>query len=369
MKGLRHIKRPLLLPLSCLYWIIVSVRNLLFDLQILRSKSFCFPIISVGNITVGGTGKTPHVELLIRMLTHDFQLAVLSRGYKRKSKGFNLATRHSLVSDVGDEPLQIKTKFPEIQVAVDNHRVHGVKKLLKIRHKPEVILLDDAFQHRYIHPGLSILLVDYNRPVFDDCLLPAGNLREPWKNNKRADIIVVTKCPSSLLAFDRARFSEKLRLHLKQHLYFTSYAYGSPQPVFAHKKKKNEVITFKQLRKAHASVLLVTGIADPRPVLQFLQQNVHIKDSLFFPDHYEFKPQDLQRILNHFQSLPGTEKYIVVTEKDAVRLQELEPDEVLKKALLYVPVEVKFLAKGEKPFFKHIEKYIRKASKSEWLVK
>jgi tetraacyldisaccharide 4'-kinase len=362
MKVLENRKRPLLLPFSCLYWIVVRVRNLLFDLKILRSKSFCLPIISVGNITVGGTGKTPHVEMLVRQLKHDYQMAVLSRGYKRKSTGFMLATRRSAVSDIGDESLQIKSKFPEIQVAVDNHRVHGVKKLIKINRRPEVIILDDAFQHRYIKPGLSVLLVDYNRPVFHDYMLPAGNLREPWKNSRRADIIVVTKCPSGLLPIERVHFSEKLRLNPKQDIYFTTYSYGSPQAVFTGKKRKNDGFTFKQLRKSHAAILLVTGIANPGPVLQFLDQTLRVHDSIFFPDHHEFTQHDLQLILNRFHSVPGAVKYIMVTEKDAVKLREMDLDEILKKALLYIPVEVKFLAKGEKPFFKRIEKYIKKPS-------
>jgi tetraacyldisaccharide 4'-kinase len=319
------------------------------------------PIISVGNITVGGTGKTPHVEMLIRFFKDEYRLAVLSRGYKRKSTGFVMASRKSFVSEIGDEPMQIKTKFPEIMVAVDNHRVHGVKKLLMLKHRPDLIILDDAFQHRSIKPGLSLVLVDYNRPVFHDHLLPAGNLREPWKNSKRADMVVVTKCPDSLSPVERARFSEKLRLRPNQDLYYTAYSYGSPLAVFPHRKKKDNGQTFKQIRKSHAGILFVTGISDPRPVQRFLENTVHGFDSLLFPDHHSYDGNDLQLIASRFQSLPEIEKYILVTEKDAVKLREMVMEDYLKRALLFVPVEVKFLAKGEKPFFKRLEKYIRKA--------
>jgi len=363
MKGFGFRLRTLLLPFSFLYGFVILVRNLLFDTNLLPSTGFRIPVISVGNITAGGTGKTPHIEWLIRQLKNDYRLAVLSRGYKRKTRGFLLVSRHSLVSETGDEALQIKTKFPEIKVAVDSQRVRGVKKLLKIKGKPEVILLDDAFQHRYIRPGLSVLLVDYNRPVFHDHLLPSGNLREPWNNSKRANFIIVTKCPAGLLPVERMLFASNLRLHPKQDLYFTTYSYASPQPVFRLKKKRTSSVTFKQLRKSNAGILLVTGIADPRPVLRFLKGIVHVHDTLFFPDHHQFSAGDLQLISRHYYSIPATEKFILVTEKDAIRLQEMEIDRNMREAFLYIPVEVKFLAKGEKPFYKRIEKYIRKTSK------
>jgi len=361
MKSIRQIKRPLLLPFSLFFWIAVMIRNLLFDLHILRSRSFCQPVISIGNITVGGTGKTPHVEMLVRFLKHDNKLAVLSRGYKRKSAGFILATGHSRLSDIGDEPLQIKMKFPDIHVAVDSSRVRGVKKLLEIKHKPDVIILDDAYQHRYIKPGLSVLLIDYNRPVFRDFLLPAGDLREPAGNCRRADIIIITKCPANLSPGDRKRFIENLPYKKSQHLYFTTYAYGQPEAVFPGRKKPVHASSFRHLRKSHAGILMVTGIAEPKPLLQFLEEFLHIHDSILFPDHHPFNKQDLQSISKRFQSVPGAEKYIVVTEKDAMRLRDLEIDEHLKKAFLYIPVEVKFLAKGEKPFNKRVVKYIKKA--------
>jgi tetraacyldisaccharide 4'-kinase len=204
MAGFRHIVRPLLLPLSLLYGLVVLIRNLLFDFRIMRSTRFKLPVISVGNITVGGTGKTPHVEYLVQLLKNDFKLAVLSRGYKRKTKGFILASKKTGVADIGDEPLQIKLKFPDVNIAVEHNRVKGVRTLIERIPKLNLVILDDAYQHRYIRPGLSILLVDYNRPIFHDMLLPAGNLRESWHNAKRADIIIITKSPDHFSARERS---------------------------------------------------------------------------------------------------------------------------------------------------------------------
>ncbi len=359
-----NIQRPWLLPLTPIYGIGVMIRNLLFDLHVLRSVSFRLPIISVGNITVGGTGKTPHVEMMVRLLRKDYRLAVLSRGYKRKSKGFVLATGRCRVSDIGDEPLQIKQKFPEIQVAVDSNRVSGVTRLLNTRHKPDLIILDDAYQHRYIKPGFSILLIDYNRPVFRDFMLPAGNLREPARNSRRADVVIVTKCPPDLSQKKRARFTAQLRLNPGQELYFTSYSYRSPEPVYPAKRGKDTSLTFRHLRKSHAGILLVTGVADPGPVLRFLQEFLHVHDSLFFPDHHPYDGGDLQQISDRFQALPGEEKYILVTEKDAIRFRELETDELLRRSMYYIPVKAEFLDQGEKQFCKQVSRYLRKAMKA-----
>jgi tetraacyldisaccharide 4'-kinase len=361
MQNSRKIQRPWLLFLSPFYWAGVKIRNFLFDHYILSSTSFPLPLISVGNITVGGTGKTPMVEMLIRLLQHDYRLAVLSRGYKRKTTDFRLVSVRSGLFTVGDEPLQIKLKFPGTLVAVDRDRVHGVEQMIGLRHPPEVILLDDAFQHRSITPGLSILLVDYTRPVFRDCLLPAGNLREPWKNSKRADIIVVTKCPVKMLRIEREQFETLLKLGPKQQLFFTTYSYEQPKPVFPRKKGGNEFLTYKQLRKNGAGIILVTGIANPLPVFHFLREILTVDDTLFFPDHHAFLPEDIQRIEDKLRSLDTIEKYILVTEKDAVRLRELDLGSRLKRSLYYIPVEIKFLTKGEKPFIKRIGRYLKKA--------
>ena len=362
MAAFRHIQRPLLLPLSPFYGLAVMIRNLLFDLQILKSTRFSLPVISVGNLTVGGTGKTPHVEFLVQLLRNDYKLAILSRGYKRRSSHFILATGKTGIHEIGDEPRQIKLKFPDIHVAVDRKRVQGIKILMQSIHNLDLVILDDAYQHRYVKPGLSVLLIDYNRPVFNDMILPAGNLREHFRNLKRADIIMVTKCPESLTPSQRGDFIVRLHLNSKQEVFFTRFSYGSPIPIFPDKHGKSEEITYKHLRRKGIGVMMVTGIASPQPFRKFLSENATKKEEMVFPDHHLFSSQDLQQIKSKFKSMEADEKYIMVTEKDAVRIRESEYiGKSLKKVLFYIPVEVKFLAKGEKPFIKKIYKYIRKA--------
>ncbi len=358
----RHITRPALLPLSLLYGIAVQIRNLLFDLKILKSTGFKISVISVGNITVGGTGKTPHVEYLIQLLKDDFRIAVLSRGYRRKTRDFVMASRKSKVADIGDEPRQLKLKFPDIPIAVETNRVRGVKTLMERISRLDLVILDDAFQHRYILPGFSILLVDYNRPVFEDILLPAGNLRESWQNAKRADIIIVTKCPDHLSLPERLDFITRMRLSDTQEVFFTGFTYGKPVPVFPGKHGRQEPVSYKSLKKSKTGIMLVTGIANPAPLRQFLEQNLRVDDELIFDDHHEYDQKDIRYMQSRFQTIERADKCILVTEKDAVRLQELEiPDKRFRKSFYYIPVEVKFLAKGQKPFIKRIFKYMKKS--------
>lgn len=362
MNRYRNIDRPILLPLCAAYYLAVQIRNLLFDLKILRSVRFRLPIISVGNITVGGTGKTPHVEYLVQLLKNDYRLAVLSRGYKRETNDFNLASTVSSIAEIGDEPLQIKQKFPETIVAVENNRVKGVRKLLELKNKPEVVILDDAFQHRHIKPGLNILLIDYNRPVFNDMLLPAGNLREPWRNMSRADLIIITKCPSHLSPCERSLFISKINPKPKQVVFFTTYTYGDPVPVFRNKHDHQEPVTYRHLRKKEAGILLVTGIANTGPLEKFLLKNLRIDNKLTFPDHHLYDRKDLLLIKNKLKSTGTGDNYILVTEKDAVRLRELDiQDRNLRKCFYYIPIEVKVLAKGEKPLIKRVYKFIKKS--------
>jgi tetraacyldisaccharide 4'-kinase len=358
----RHITRPALLPLSLLYGFAMQIRNLLFDLKILKSTRFKLPVISVGNITVGGTGKTPHVEYLIRLLKDDFRIAVLSRGYRRKTRDFVLASRKSKVADIGDEPRQLKLKFPNVPVAVETNRVKGVRTLMENISKLDLVILDDAFQHRYILPGFSILLVDYNRPVFDDVLLPAGNLRESRQNATRADIIIVTKCPDHLSLPERHDFITRLCPSDTQEVFFTGFTYEKPVPVFPDKHGRQEPVSYKSLKKSRTGIMLVTGIANPAPLRQFLEQNLHVDDELIFDDHHEYDLKDIRYMQSRFQTIERADKCILVTEKDAVRLQELNiPDKRFRKSLYYIPVEVKFLAKGQKPFIKRIYKYMKKS--------
>ncbi|HEY5499982.1 MAG TPA: tetraacyldisaccharide 4'-kinase, partial [Bacteroidales bacterium] len=220
--------RYILLPFSWIYGIVVGFRNLFFNIELLPSENFDMPVISIGNITVGGTGKTPHTEYLIRLLSKSYQLAVLSRGYKRKSKGFLMADAHSKLADLGDEPLQMKSKFSDLVVAVDENRRRGIHQLMDATKKPfiDVILLDDAFQHRYVNPSISILLIDYNRMLSDDFLLPAGSLRESAGQMKRADIVIVSKCPDTLKPIEIRVLTMKIKLQSHQTLYYTTMKYG-----------------------------------------------------------------------------------------------------------------------------------------------
>lgn len=364
MPGQRRIARPALLPFSFIYGLIVQARNLLFDLRILPSVGFKLPIISVGNITVGGTGKTPHVEYLVQLLKDEFKTAVLSRGYRRKTRDFILASSRSGIADIGDEPRQMKLKFPDVHIAVERNRVRGVRTLIESIYKLDLIILDDAFQHRYLRPGLSVLLIDFNRPVFQDILLPAGNLREPGRCARRADIIIVTKCPEIMSIQERSEFIARLNPGARQEVYFTRYTYGIPLPVFPDKHGQQDPVSYRQLRKSKTGVLLVTGIANPAPLREFLEQNLRIDDELSFKDHHDYDWKDLQLVKNRFKTIERVEKCIIVTEKDAVKLQETDiADKSFRKSFYYIPIEVKFLAKGEKPFIKRILKYMKKAGK------
>lgn len=361
MRFFRHISRPTLLPFTGLFYLGVLLRNLLFDLKILKTVTFRLPVISVGNITVGGTGKTPHVEYLVSLLHHDYQIAVLSRGYKRKTRQYLQVTTKSHPQETGDEPLQIKRKFPDVTVAVDRKRADGIRHLIGETRKLDAVILDDAYQHRWVKPGLSILLIDFTRPVYRDVLLPAGNLREPRRNIDRADILIVTKCPDALSPAEKASISRALQLQPTQDIFFTHFKYSEPVAVFPGKWSRNENTTFKYLRKSHASVLLVTGIANPLPLRRYIESYILVADEMQFPDHHPFTMRDVELIRERYRNLPGQERIILITEKDAVRLSALSiDDKTLRRAIFYVPFQVKFLAKGEKPFIKLIYKYLKK---------
>ena len=253
-------------PLSWLYGLGVGFRNILFDMGILKSRSFTVPVISVGNITVGGTGKTPHVEYLIQLLKDRAKVAVLSRGYKRKSHGFVLADEQSTVNDIGDEPFQMKTKFPDITVAVDKKRTRGIDHLTSGEYVKDidVIFLDDAYQHRYVKPGINILLVDYHRLVIYDTLLPAGRLREPVKSKDRADIVIVTKCPKDLKPMEFRVITKAMNLYPYQQLFFSTHEFGSLRQMFGEDQKPLNTIADK-------NVMLLTGIASPEQMQTELQ--------------------------------------------------------------------------------------------------
>ena len=348
MRNCRLCFAVILFPLSLIYGIVVFFRNLFFDLGILKSVSFRLPVISIGNLTAGGTGKTPHVEYLIDLLRDKLKIAVLSRGYKRKSKDFQLAVTGSTVEEIGDELRQIHSRFPEILVAADNDRVHGIGHLTAKYTGLEAIILDDAFQHRYVNPGLSIVLVDHARPVFRDFLLPMGNLRESRCNINRADMVIVTKCPSEMNELQRQDFIRRLHLWHQQPVFFTHYKYGNMVPVL---KEKARPFEMQQVKRSNTGILLVTGIADNRPLKEHISLFAISMITLAFADHHSYKPADIRAIERKFGELPADQKIIVTTEKDATKFKEM-PGELDRIAvfLYYIPIEVKFLDEGEKPF-------------------
>lgn len=328
-----------LLPFSWLYGMIVFLRNKFFDWGIFRQEEFDVPVICIGNITVGGTGKTPHTEYLIRLLQDNYRVAVLSRGYKRRTIGFILATDDSTSRDIGDEPYQIKNKFPQIMVAVDGNRRRGIKKLLKMENPPQVILLDDAFQHRYVKPSYTIVLSDFNRPVYEDALLPAGRLREPFSKMNDASTIIVTKCPPDLQPIDYRIISHDINAYPYQGLYFTYFGYLQLNPVFP-----GSTVT-KTLHNLHDKhILLVTGIASPEMIVKKLSEYTDKIDTITYSDHHDFSGRDVNHITDKFNKISSDNKLIIVTEKDATRLVlRGDMNEEIKQHLYYLPIEVLFL--------------------------
>lgn len=338
-----------LLPLSWLFGLIVFIRNKLFDWNILKQKEYSIPIICVGNITVGGTGKTPHTEYLIELLKKRYRVAVLSRGYKRKTSGYILASTDSTALQIGDEPYQIKNKYPDILVAVDAKRQRGIEYLLELPdgEKPEVIILDDAFQHRYVKPSFTVLLTDYNRLMTHDALLPAGRLREPAHYAEKADIVIVTKCPRSTNPLDQRILSKDIQVYPYQNLFFTSFEYGLLTPVFDDKKPKMSLNDI-----SNKDVLIVAGIANPKPFYRKIRRHAKKAEKMEYPDHYAFRNTDISEIEAKVNSLGNREKIIITTEKDAARLKSFDNlDNSFKEMLYFLPIEVTFVNEHDKEVF------------------
>jgi len=334
---------------------VVNFRNMLFNLNILRGREFEVPVISIGNITVGGTGKTPHTEHLIQLLSKKFDIAVLSRGYKRKSSGFLVVETNSTIRQVGDEPLQIKMKFPGVMVAVDEKRVRGIEKILEISEKrPDVIILDDAFQHRYVTPSINILLIDFSRMITEDDLLPLGRLREPASNRDRANIIIVTKCPREIKPIDERIITKDLHIWPYQDLFFSRIKYGELLPLFPEK-----VMEQKPVLDGETGVLLLTGIANPQSLKEKLLKTTKSVVSSEFPDHHPFTLKDMERVAGQYEAMTAVKKIIVTTEKDTFRILELDnlPESVASN-LYYIPIEIRFINQTENDFDKKILKYV-----------
>jgi len=343
--------------LSLIYGLVTGLRNWLFDQEILKSTSFEIPIISVGNIAVGGTGKTPHAEFILSVLQSEWKLALLSRGYKRLTKGFRLATNDVSNLTIGDEPFQIFSKFPNVAVAVDEKRVNGVKKLQELIPDLQAIVLDDAFQHRYIQAGLSILLTDYSNLYSRDYVMPVGDLRE-WKSaSKRADIVVVTKCPIDIKPIDLRVIETELNIENNQCLFFSSFIYDELIPVFP--DSIDEILTYNQLQKDSISVLLVAGIVSPEPIMENLRKYNLNFTTLIFPDHYTFQVKDFLSIQKKYDALNTDKKIILLTEKDAARIVANPSFPASLKSSIYaIPIRVQILQNKETIFNQKLKNYV-----------
>jgi tetraacyldisaccharide 4'-kinase len=351
-------KNILLYPISLFYGLITWFRNFMYDSGILHSFEFHFPVICVGNITVGGTGKTPHAEYIAGLLRENYKVATLSRGYKRKTRDFRIASSSSLVSDIGDEPIQICRNFQDVLVTVDRNRVHGVNMILKEYPETDVIILDDGFQHRRITPGFSILLSDFERLIVRDHMMPYGNLRESRENMRRADIILITKSPENISPIQRRLIVKEMDKLPYQNLYFTTFRYKPPVPVFETPYDRDQ---FNISECTGCGIVLITGIANPQPLKEYLQENYKEIIHLSFPDHHNFSEKDLISISSAYNQLKSTTKYLFTTEKDAVRLREFTNiAEPIRSAFFYIPVGIHFLNEDKEEFDNLIIDYVRK---------
>lgn len=348
----------LLYPVSLAYGIATGIRNFLYSAEIFRSESFSIPVICVGNITIGGTGKTPHTEYLAGLLSKHFRVAVLSRGYKRKTKDFRIVDPASSVGDSGDEPLQIARKFSGVTVAVGGNRVKSIKQIIELRPETEVILLDDGFQHRRLTPGFSILLSDFNRPMSEDHLLPYGSLRESRHNMRRADIILITKTPPCISPIERRLIVSRIEKLPYQNLYFTAIKYLRPVPLF---KNTQAGFSLEWNSFSQNGVVLVTGIANPDPFEEHLKKTFSTVVHLRFPDHHDFSEGDIQKISGAWNELNTPHRYLITTEKDAMRLMNFNTfSEEIKSAFFYIPVGIEFLNDDKDEFDKIIIDYVRR---------
>ena len=340
--------RKILYPLSVLYGEITKIRNKMYDKGVLKSIQFDVPVIVVGNLSVGGTGKTPQIEYLIRLLKDSYKIAVLSRGYKRKSKGFVIANDSSNAQQIGDEPFQYYQKFKDIIVAVDADRVNGISQLKSLENPPEIILLDDAFQHRKVVAGFNILLTPYNDLYVDDTMLPTGNLREKVEGADRAQIIVVTKCPQELSEEKQFEIAQKLQPTLYQTVFFSTIDYDTVV------KDENEEILIDDLKEYQ--VILVTGIANPSPLVTFLTDKKITFEHLKFADHHDFTEKEIAEIKSKFKKITSEKKIILTTEKDFVRLKS-------GLDIKYLEIKTTFINHGN-DFDKKIMTYVEQSSRN-----
>ena len=351
-KILKALLFPFLWPLSLLYGGVLLLRNKFFDWGWLKSMQYPLPVISIGNITVGGTGKTPLTEFVIRLLKPEYSIALLSRGYKRQTKGVIIAAPKSTAEEIGDEPKQILSKFPEISVAVAERRTEGIERLINYCN-PNTIVMDDAYQHRYVKPGFSILIIDYYRPLWKDFPFPAGYLREPRSGKKRADVIVVNKCPVNLSQDEKEAIEKKIKPHSGQHLFFTSIEYLKP---VSFTEDDNSL-------DSDTTVLALAGISHPKTFIEYISQTYGNVYPLIFPDHHPYSQseKDYNLFKDKFEKIPNDKKAIITTEKDMIRLRNIPwLDDNIKPYLWYIPIKLSFLFNEEKMFNQLIKSYVEK---------
>jgi len=341
--------RLLLLPLSLPYGLIVAIRNWLYDAGFNKSRTFNFPIISIGNLEVGGAGKTPMTEYLIRLFKDDMRVATLSRGYGRVTTGYLTAGIHTNAATVGDEPAQFKHKFPEVRVAVSEDRVYGIERLSPT---VDVIIMDDAYQHRAVKPGFSILLFDYSKLRQPQFMLPAGDLREPFSGRWRADILIATKCPADLSEHTQNELLQRLRPLDYQQVFFTGIQYLPLQDL--DRKASDMVID------AETEVFLLTGIANPKPLVQHLQKQSTLINHYNYPDHHQFTLKNISKLADAFTACKTQKKCIITTEKDAQRLGKQELQHLVTQLpILVMPIGINFLNDGQPEFDRLVTNYVR----------
>lgn len=349
------LKSFFLAPLAMIYGLIIDFRHKLFDSHLLKSEEFDIPIVSVGNLTVGGTGKTPVTEYLAEQLSLNYNVAVLSRGYKRKSKGFVLCETSSLIRSVGDEPKQIKLKYPEVTVAVCEKRVEGIRRLRELNPNINLIILDDAFQHRYVEPWVNIVLVDYNNPIYRDKLLPWGRLRDRVSQMYRANIVLMTKCPVQINPLDMRIARNSLQLFPYQSLFFSYMKQSLITPLF-------EDVAVKQI-KLGDNIFLLSGIANHTSFRNSLIKRYKIVGEISFEDHHVYRMSDIERLRNMLAKLPA-DTVIVTTEKDAVKLTNRKKIPVdIQRLLYYIPIQLAFLGDAEQNFLQQVERYVKQNQK------
>lgn len=339
----------MLFPVSLVYGAVIWLRNRLYDKNILKSSAFNLPVICVGNLSAGGTGKSPMVEFLLKLLHSHMEVAVLSRGYKRKTRGYALAGPGTTALEIGDEPMQFHLKFPDVSIAVGEERVVAIPQLLHDKPDTKVIVLDDAFQHRTVRAGLNIVLSDYSNLYTRDWFLPTGDLRDEKNSYKRAQVLVVTKCRPDLPEAEKAAILEEINPLPHQQVFFSTIRYGMPYHILTRQEMTiNETM----------EVLLVSGIANPTPLKKYLQEKSKTYYEIPYSDHHIFSIDDLKDMVKRYDAIPTTNKIILTTEKDAVRLVKFEQQ--LKELPVYViPIEVQFLFNEQQVFSDLITKFIR----------